>query len=246
MTGTSITREISIGAVRKPDVTSSTDGARKSTTQAEPARNEPVLSLPSLNALFANRVKTMTNSVFLCVPSKDPLSTSSNFAYNEYTFEQFDEVVNKACRMYAALLPPRRRGDPAQVVALFASSGFDYAVSALAICRLGHTVAFLSTNNSCPALAHLIKATAAQCVLYGAEQAAKIPELKALLLEQGQTAVQLSQWITVAEASEASPSGEPEDSAPSSALSYAEESSEIAFIVHSSGSTGFPKPILIS
>lgn len=212
------------------------------------AKNTPTLSLPSLNALFAHRVKTMGESVFLCVPKKDGSYPSSSFEYDQYTFNQIDSLVKKLAAQYARILPPRRKQDAQKVVALYASSGFDYALNALAICRLGHTVAYLSTNNSVPALAYLVKATKAHCILYGAGQAAKISDLKTLLIEQGQTSAQMMQWTTVAEAVKTSPvDDQAEPEAPiASGRSYTEESSEVAFIVHSSGSTGFPKPILIT
>lgn len=238
-------------AASKPSgvVTCTSDAVRSPTaTQGEMSKNAPVLSLPSLNALFAHKVKTMGDSVFLCVPKKDSSFPASSFEYDQYTFSQTDSLVKKICAKYARILPPRRHEDAQKVVALFADSGFDYALNALAICRLGHTVAYLSTNNSVPALAHLVKATKAQCLLYGTDQTSKILDLKAFLLEQGQTSTQMMQWTTVAEAVETSPAEDQtgREAFPASQLSYAEESPEVAFIVHSSGSTGFPKPILIT
>ncbi|CDW97821.1 hypothetical protein, partial [Sporisorium scitamineum] len=203
---------------------------------------QPPAAWPSLNALFADRVKNMRDALFLCVPKPGSADPASTFAYDEYTFGQVGAFVNELAASYASSMPPKQQGVPTRVVGLFAPSGFDYVVHSLALFQLGHTVAYLSTNNSTAALAHLIKVTSAQDVLYSSDKASVIASLKPLLKEQGLASVKLQQWTTVSEAVEQSLAGKMERGLYTSALSHEQESGERVFCIHSSGSTGFPKP----
>ncbi|TKY90272.1 hypothetical protein EX895_000270 [Sporisorium graminicola] len=199
-------------------------------------------SWSSLNALFADRAKNMRDTVFLCVPKSSSTVSDAAFAYDEYTFGQVDNLANDLAASYATNLPPKQPGVPTRVVALFAPSGFDYVIHILALFRLGHTAIYLSTNNSTAALAHLVKVTSAQNVLYSSDKAKAAASLKSLLHEQGLASVELQQWTTVAEAVQHSLASKMDPSLYTSALRYEQESGQTAFCIHSSGSTGFPKP----
>ncbi|SJX65303.1 related to alpha-aminoadipate reductase [Sporisorium reilianum f. sp. reilianum] len=207
-----------------------------------PAATGKPVAWPSLNALFADRVDNMRDTVFLRVPKHGAADHASGFACDEYTFGQVDGLANNVAASYASKLPPKQPGVPSRAVGVFAPSGFDYVVHALALFRLGHTVIYLSTNNSTAALAHLIKVTSAQNVLYSADKANAMASLKPLLKEQGLTSVELQQWTPVSEASKQSLARTMDASLYTSALSHEQETTEVAFCIHSSGSTGFPKP----
>lgn len=197
---------------------------------------------PSINALFADRAKSMRDAVFLCIPKPGAVDHPSTFAYDEYTFGQVDGLVNELAASYAAKLPPKQPGVPTRVIGLYAPSGFDYALNSLALYRLGHSVIMLSTNNSTAALAHLIKITSISTLLHSSDKANSVESLKPLLQQQRLSSVELQQWTTVSEAAQRSLAATMQPSQYTSALSHEEEKGELAFSIHSSGSTGFPKP----
>ncbi|GAC98282.1 NRPS-like enzyme [Pseudozyma hubeiensis SY62] len=197
---------------------------------------------PSLNALFADRVKNMPNKTFLAFPKAGATNNPSAFAYDEYTFGQVDDMVSHLAASYAVALPPRRVNQPSIAVGLFASSGFDYIVHSLALFRLGHVVVYLSTNNSTAALAHLVKVTSITTLLYSFDKAEAISALKPMLEEQGLASVDLVRWTSVSEALKLSLATTMDSRRYTTELSYDQESLEDAFVIHSSGSTGFPKP----
>ncbi len=155
--------------------------------QDSEATAEQLRTLPSLNALFAHRVLHKSDDVFLLRAQSHLYSARAIFEYNKYTYGQFDFLVRQLAAIYAHALPPKTRTSPTRVVALLASSGFDYAVNCMAINRLGHTVAYLSTNNSCAALAHLVQVTSAHMVLYGPDQETVVADLKSLLHDRDLT-----------------------------------------------------------
>lgn len=205
------------------------------------------LDLPrSLNALFAYRVKQSGNDVFLCVPKSSPAAAAaapaSDFEYEQFTYGQVDRLIQHAAATYTELLPPKRRATPTQVVGLLASSGLEYVVSCFALYRLGHTVLHLSTNNSSAALVHLVQITSANCLFYSPDQSNTIADFKAEMQRQKVSPIPLYQCTSTADLAKAMPADRKPLTFYTSELSFDEEASEIAYIIHSSGSTGFPKP----
>ena len=110
--------------------------------------------------------------------------------------------------------------------------------------KLGLASLLLSVNNSVAAIAHLCKQTRAACLLYGSkfEQTAK--EAQAQLAGEGyQLDVQPEKRFPLW-----GKGGVSESSIPSypARLTPAQESKRTCVILHSSGSTGFPKPVYIT
>jgi acyl-coenzyme A synthetase/AMP-(fatty) acid ligase len=102
---------------------------------------------------------------------------------------------------------------------------------------IGHTTLFLSTNNSVPALTHLLKATGTTTLVVHPSLAsngrAAIDDLAQAAPDQACRLVDIADkalWDTV----------DPVKAYPR-ALTPEEEGPLPVFIVHSSGSTGFPK-----
>lgn len=206
------------------------------------ATSEQLRTLPSYNALFAHRVQHKGDSTFLCVAKTGKGAANAAFDYDEYTFKQVDDIAVQLAATYAKSIAPRSHSHPNQVVALLANSGFDYAVNSLAINRLGHAVAYLSTNNSCAALASLVQKTSAKYFIYSPDHANVISELKQLLAQQHVGPVEFIPWSTGADAVKKSPAHGLDISAYTSVLSFDEQGLDPVSIIHSSGSTGFPKP----
>ncbi|KAI5479365.1 L-aminoadipate-semialdehyde dehydrogenase [Pseudohyphozyma bogoriensis] len=187
---------------------------------------------------IATRIKEVPDLEIFGVPD-------ASFNYRRYTLAQLDAYSNRLARVYAAggAVPPRKSSDVGtKVISYLAPSSFEYAVNEMAMAKMGHCVMFLSVNNSVPALAHLIKTAKSNHLVYH-------PSLKANA-EAAAAAVKEELGIDIVVAQQPSPEewnttkiGEPPFSR---SRTTEEEVDEPAFIVHSSGSTGFPKPIFIT
>ncbi|EPQ30075.1 uncharacterized protein PFL1_02192 [Pseudozyma flocculosa PF-1] len=201
----------------------------------------PALSLPSLNALFAHRLRTQPDTPVVCIPAPSQ-QPGADLVYDEYSYRQLDRLVCRLAAQYSPRLPPRRLGQPTQCVAFIASSSFDFIINEMALSRLGYSVFFLSVNNSVAAQVHLVKATNVGRILYSPDQRASAEQVAQQL-----PGVEIEAWIGLGDLSPGTDDAHDEQQHRiASHWSHADESSETAFIVHSSGSTGFPKPIYIT
>ncbi|KAI5478357.1 hypothetical protein MNV49_005208 [Pseudohyphozyma bogoriensis] len=189
----------------------------------------------SLTQLLVERAHEFKDSFILGVPDK-------NLKITSYTYGQIELAVNLLATHYATVLTPRAKGDAATklTVALLAPSGYDYVITELALSRIGYTVLFVSVNNSAEATAHLCKETGSTA-LFVAPQYQKVADESIQFLPEGYKLEVLplaDSGVYGAEAQAKNPTCVYER-----ALTPAEEAPLICFIVHSSGSTGFPKPI---
>lgn len=152
--------------------------------------------------------------------------------------------------------------DKRPIAALLSASGIEYFIHTLALLRLGWTVMYLSPNNSAEGIAHLLRATKCQ-VLFVQDTNAGRPRQRL-----GRLAGKAKELVSAEEEAEGfselrlesivgeeiwegqerkSEGGEDEvvESYPSR-FKPEVEAGHVAFIIHSSGSTGFPKPIFIT
>ncbi|KAI7229044.1 acetyl-CoA synthetase-like protein [Hortaea werneckii] len=152
--------------------------------------------------------------------------------YIDYTPLDLDRLVEGAASCYSALVPQRIiSDDPVQVVGLLGDSDLSYLVSFLAISRLGHSALLLSTRITPEAYESLLLSTKAAAILchesFG-EQRQKIrqaiPTLKVGSICDAERLPSVS-------------------SLQPTALNLERETHNVSFIIHSSGSTGLPKPI---
>ncbi|KAH9213651.1 hypothetical protein DL95DRAFT_366668, partial [Leptodontidium sp. 2 PMI_412] len=158
--------------------------------------------------------------------------------YIDYTFRQLDVFASRVAESYASLMPQRTSSaDTEVVVGLLGPSNLEYFISILALTKLGHTVLFLSTRLSTAAYSSLLQATAAKHILVHksfwetAEQVQK--DLPALQIHEISNRTTFEYPIGDAiEKTQFDQNLDPEA-----------ESAKIAWIIHSSGSTGLPKPI---
>ncbi|KAH7370037.1 male sterility protein [Rhexocercosporidium sp. MPI-PUGE-AT-0058] len=158
--------------------------------------------------------------------------------YIDYTFRQLDVFASRVARIYASLMPQRTcSSDTEIVVGLLGPSNLEYFISILALTKLGHSVLFLSTRLSTPAYSSLLQATAAKHILVHnsfRETAEQLQyELPALQVHEISNRKNFEYPIGDAvEKTRFDQNLDPEA-----------ESTKIAWIIHSSGSTGLPKPI---
>jgi acyl-coenzyme A synthetase/AMP-(fatty) acid ligase len=153
--------------------------------------------------------------------------------YVDWSPKQLDHLVEQAAVHYSSIIPQRvSSDDPVQVVGLLGNSDLDYLVAFLAISRLGHSALLLSTRITDEAYESLLASTSATALLYqdafsqvAATMSTKLPSLKT-----GTTF-------------EASSSQASTGVLRPALLDPIREANNICFIIHSSGSTGLPKPI---
>ncbi|KJK62622.1 Male sterility protein [Aspergillus parasiticus SU-1] len=160
---------------------------------------------------------------------------SKGIDYVYYTPRQLHDYVEAAAIHYAEIVPQRRSSeDPVQVVGLLGPSDFEYLITLMAISRLGHTVLLLSTRIAEDAYVSLVDATKASFLIAQDCFRAMADNVS------GRTGVTV-QPVLKREDYDSSTTGklvldETKFDGPS-------ESTNVCWIIHSSGSTGHPKPI---
>ncbi|KAF8549988.1 L-aminoadipate-semialdehyde dehydrogenase [Imleria badia] len=170
----------------------------------------------SLNQLIAERVRDHPDLQILAIPDK-------NLNYTKYTTAELDVAASLLANHLkgTGALSGRAKGDATSrlTVGLLGVSNIDYVVTEMTLYRMGYCVLFLSPNNSPPATAHLLTATNASHII-----------VQDTLLSSASAAL-----THLAD--------------PSSTHWDPPLSPDVEFllpitVVHSSGSTGYPKPII--
>ncbi|WVF69836.1 hypothetical protein IAT40_004615 [Kwoniella sp. CBS 6097] len=164
------------------------------------------------------------------------------------TYSDIFRAVDRLAAHYAALniQPSAPSGEipPERIIAVLTSTAIDETLLEIALAKLGLTALLLSVNNSTAAVAHLCKTTKSAFLIYGNkfEQTAK--DAQAQLAQEGlelgivpETRYPLwgDNGARLAKIPEYPPRLTPE-----------QESRRTCVVLHSSGSTGFPKPVFIS
>lgn len=87
---------------------------------------------------------------------------SSGIEYVDYTFQQLDVFAYRVGKQLQAVIPSRTSSkEKRTVVAMLGPSDLEYLVTMMGLFKLGHTVLFLSTRISVPAIESLITSTGA-------------------------------------------------------------------------------------
>ena len=125
----------------------------------------------------------------------------------------------------------------APVVALLAPSSFEFVLTIFALNRLGYAILFLSTRLTPPALARLMGMAGCTTVIVSHSNLSVVTEIGKTRPEcKGIPLLQRHDYRNHS----AAPLFQREG------IEMAKEGRKMAFIVHSSGSTGFPKPIFLT
>jgi carbohydrate kinase (thermoresistant glucokinase family) len=189
-----------------------------------PPRSPPLERPHTISQLISQRAERYPNRPILGYPS-------SGTEYGEYTFRQLENFSQTAASIYANTLPRRTTSnDKARVVALLGLSNLDYVITTLALSRLGFTVLFLSTRIAVSACESLLHATGCEHIVFDTSFAKTASSVKA---KRSLTTIEI---VTQAMYSKFQRLDSPD-------YEIAKEAQQMAWIIHSSGSTGPPKPI---
>jgi thioester reductase-like protein len=157
-----------------------------------------------------------------------PTSTAPD-SYVAHSAGQLDAYASRAAQYYQRSFGQRDRNSAERVVALLASSDLDYLVAQFALGRLGFTPLLLSTRLSPEAICSLLEKTNCSDLVFSAANQAKVESVAAL------------RPLTPAPTCKDYERGPIPELTVDLDLDF--EASKSCSILHSSGSTGFPKPI---
>lgn len=164
------------------------------------------------------------------------------------TYAQIQRAVDRLAAHYASLQPdldPQSVNEPPErVIAVLVSTAIDESLLEIALAKLGLTPLLLSVNNSAAAVAHLVEQTRSTHLLYGPKFEETAKEAQSLLASRGYTVPLIKEhryplWGK----------GGVDDAAIArwpARLTPSQERSRTCVILHSSGSTGFPKPVYVT
>ncbi|KAK3075367.1 hypothetical protein LTR53_001372 [Teratosphaeriaceae sp. CCFEE 6253] len=161
--------------------------------------------------------------------------------FEEHTAADLDRYTDAAVSLYVrhGLAPVGGTDRKAPVIALLAPSSFEVILSTFALNRLGYAILFLSTRLTAPAYARLMEMTDSHTIVHSANFAQTVAEIS---LDRphcpGIPLLQRSDWHDRPSNNTTSPLNDQDW--------HIKQRSKIAWILHSSGSTGFPKPIYLT
>ncbi|KAK7031412.1 L-aminoadipate-semialdehyde dehydrogenase [Favolaschia claudopus] len=206
----------------------------------------PVYKAKSLTQLLAIRARDEPDypAVYTGIPE-----ANNNILLRSLTYSQVQKAVDRVAWYYSSQGLARAALQPGdlpsvQVIAVYTTSAFDETLLEIALAKLGLAALLLSVNNSVPAIAHLCKITNSSHLIYSERFTNEAHEAQAILRSQDYELTlvldkRFPLWgedgVETAKINEFP-----------AALTPEEESARPAVILHSSGSTGFPKPVFVT
>ncbi|KAI1425249.1 acetyl-CoA synthetase-like protein [Xylaria sp. FL1777] len=188
--------------------------------------------LKVLDDIIRYRAADATQVPILGYPKNDNDLTD----YEKFTGQQLDLFIDGAVNYFIAQgLKPGAR----EVVGIFAQSDVDYVVSFFALSRLGCTILCLSLRLAPVAIIDLLKQTNCRIVVHG--DSPQIVE-NLISVEQERPLTKIS----IPARSQYSAPRTNNATSFSRQVDRDSETHEVALIMHSSGSTGLPKPISLT
>ncbi|KAJ5777624.1 AMP-dependent synthetase/ligase [Penicillium odoratum] len=191
-----------------------------------------------LDDLIRLRAADVVQHPILAYPSSD----SDAASYNYYTGQQLDEMIDQAVTklMEEGFRPPKKDGC---IVALLALSDLSMVITLFALSRLGYTVMILSPRLSGDACVSLLDTVGCENIIYG-----KTGTIRATMGDILQRKLMTCRPITaLTDTIPKSPGGlETSLLVLHRRRSSEAQRSKIALILHSSGSTGNPKPMFLT
>jgi thioester reductase-like protein len=178
----------------------------------------------TLDELLRQRAATMPDTPIAAYPT-----SAAPDSYQRHTARQLDEYATRAARRYREAFGHRERNSPEHVVALLAASDLDYLVALFALGRLGLTPLLLSTRLSPEAIVSLLEKTGCNEIVHSAAHRERVDAINKL---RPVKAAPLCSDYKTGPVDDIRLDLDPEF-----------ETNTACNILHSSGSTGFPKPI---
>ncbi|KJR86710.1 NRPS-like enzyme [Sporothrix schenckii 1099-18] len=158
--------------------------------------------------------------------------------YEYFTGAELDRMVDEACR---ALVAKGLVVNSKKTVTLYAVSDLSYVVTFFALFRLGCKVLTMSARLGPPACLHLLKTAESDIVLHSSN--ARIDSTLAEVVVE-RPGIQLLPMLTRDEFDK--PDAPPQPPFVREIADPDAEHVEVCLMAHSSGSTGLPKPLLLS
>jgi thioester reductase-like protein len=178
----------------------------------------------TLDELLRQRAASMPDTPIAAYPT-----SAAPESYQLHTARQLDEYATRAAHRYRETFGHRERSSPPHVVALLAASDLDYLVALFALGRLGLTPLLLSTRLSPEAIVSLLEKTGCDEIVHSPSHRERVDAVNKL--RPVKAAPLCTDYKT----------GPVEDIRLD--LDPEFETNTACNILHSSGSTGFPKPI---
>lgn len=199
---------------------------------------------PSLNLAEVHTFDQLLRAQALRIPTEPYiLYPKSGAQFEEYTVSQINNFAYRAAKKYSkAILPRTKSSSPPRTVALLGVSNLDYAVSMFALSKLGWTILFLSTRISDAAYKHLFAKTNCSDIIVQASFEKTIARIKndfPLPLNVFPMAGK-DIYDPIGTRDEQIPV---EETAFDQGFDHIQETQKTLWIIHSSGSTGLPKPV---
>ncbi|KAL8377138.1 hypothetical protein RB595_008015 [Gaeumannomyces hyphopodioides] len=187
--------------------------------------------LNCVDDLIRERASTIPDAPLITYPNS-PVRCAD---WVEYTARDLDTFADEAAKELTGrgLMPKERKSTKSEVVALLGHSDLDYAITILALTRMGFAVLFLSTRLHTEAYASLL----GKCDCFRIVTTSKYADTVRNIRGTGR---ELETFDVVPKAVYGLPPATPRFE---KQIEFEDQSSVCAFIVHSSGSTGLPKPI---
>ncbi|KAJ7173762.1 L-aminoadipate-semialdehyde dehydrogenase [Mycena filopes] len=206
----------------------------------------PVYTASSLTQLLAIRAREQPDhpAVHTGIPEEN-----NAIALRSLTYSQVQKAVDRLAWHYLSceLTPKLQPGEiipPPRIIAVFVTSAIDESFLELALAKLGLAALLLSVNNSVPAVAHLCKLTNSTHLIYSEKFKAEAQEVQAILKAQDYDLGLVPDQRFPLWGEGGVDSAHVKPLAP--VLTPEQETNRPAVILHSSGSTGFPKPVFIT
>lgn len=214
----------------QPSVDSQVKPSALVTAIPTPPSSPPPQNARTISELISLRARFAGDKAILGYPTE-------RVNYVEYTYGQIDAFTAAGARHFAPRLPLRPDSTAVEsVVAILGPSSLDYLVTVLALSRLGFTVLFLSTRISEAAYISLLRSTNCSHICIDSSFHRTIAGVKAQLPE-------LNVLEVLGRPDFETPSQDQTRQQACQQLDLNQESGKISWIIHSSGSTGLPKPI---
>ncbi|BCR89337.1 putative NRPS-like protein biosynthetic cluster [Aspergillus chevalieri] len=189
-----------------------------------------------LDDLIRLRAVDATQQPILAYPNFE----NGHASYEYFTGRDLDAMIDQAAQILVNQGFTPQQNDSKYVVALLTPSDLNMIITLFALSRLGYSIMLLSTRLSAAACVSLLDAVGCDTILYEPSLNIRATIGEVLRLK----AIACRSIVQRASLSQAQVS--PSVSALKRSRSHEEQEKSVAIIMHSSGSTGFPKPIFIT